>query len=78
MKSGDVFSPSGLTINAGDTVRVTNNDAVNHNWTENDIGLHSGDLPPLASFSFTFKNPGRYAYECTIHQPQMNGTITAR
>lgn len=77
MKTGNAFSPRTLTIDAGDTVTVTNQDLQRHNWTDASV-FASGDLPPAASYSFRFTRAGSYSYECTIHAPGMAGTITVR
>ncbi len=81
---GDSFSPSTLTINAGDTVSWSGLGG-NHNVT----GSSASDLsdfcgPGLNSFgtetscSHTFMTAGTFPYECTIHASccGMVGSIT--
>ncbi len=68
------FSPSQVTVNAGDTVRWTNNGPSPHTTTSTSGVWDSGTLAPGQTFSFTFTTAGTFAYHCTIH-PQMTGTI---
>lgn len=67
------FSPESLTILTGQEVTWVNNDSVNHTVTR-EGSFDSGNISPGASFSHTFKEPGVYDYECTIH-PSMRGEI---
>ncbi len=67
------FSPSTVTIEAGDTV-VWRNDSGSHNVAGD--GFTSG--PPSGAawtYSHTFPEPGTYAYLCQVHY-QMKGTVT--
>lgn len=68
------FSGPG-TVSVGDTVTVTNEDAVGHTWTEVDGEFDSGNLAQGDSFEFTFEEPGEYEFFCSVH-PEMTGTIT--
>ena len=61
------FLPPDLTINVGDTVMWTNNDALPHTATSNTSVWNSGTLQPGQSFSFTFNNPGAFPYHCGFH-----------
>lgn len=66
------FTPSTLTVKAGDTVTWTNNDSVAHSIksaTFNSSTLNTGD-----TFKFTFNTPGTYNYNCGIH-PTMTGIV---
>jgi plastocyanin len=71
------FSPAGMTITAGTTVKVTNDDRVAHTWTATSapVGFNSNYLNPGASYAFTFTVSGSYHYQCSIHT-FMTGTIT--
>ena len=71
------FSPPSMTIVAGTTIKVTNDDQVVHTWTSTSgpTAFNSGDLNPGASYRFTFTVAGTYAYECTIHT-FMTGSVT--
>jgi YVTN family beta-propeller protein len=72
------FSPPTLTVNAGQAVTFTNNDAVTHTATSTTGAWDSGDLPAGGgSFTVTLTRPGTYAYKCTIH-PSMMGTLIVR
>jgi plastocyanin len=66
------FSPATLTIAAGDTVTWTNEDDSPHTVTSGTFD--SGNLEAGATFSFTFTEPGTYAYLCSYHD-EMQATI---
>ena len=68
------FAPATLTITAGDTVRWTNSDAVEHTATSMSGAFDSGLLAQGESYSMTFTTPGTYDYLCTPH-PTMTGRI---
>jgi plastocyanin len=70
------FDPSAITVPTGTTVAWTNDDAVPHTVTSTDGAFDSGIFDPGGSFSFTFNEPGSFAYICQLH-PQMQGTVTA-
>src|SRR5919106_283916 len=71
------FSPSSLTIAAGDTVTFT--DTSGHTVTEGTNGTAVDD--PIvdetggADITVTFDEPGTYSITCKIH-PAMNMTVT--
>ena len=75
--AGGQFSPSTLTISAGDTVTFT--DTTGHTVTEGQDGTPVDD--PIVDESggsdieVTFDEPGTYNITCKIH-PAMNMTIT--
>jgi plastocyanin len=75
--AGQAFSPSTLTIAAGDTVTFT--DTSGHTVTEGTNGTPVDD--PIvdetggADIEVTFDEPGSYNITCKIH-PDMNMTIT--
>lgn len=68
------FSPSSITITAGETVKWTNNDAMTHTVTSNDGLFESGDLANGSSFSKKFPDKGTFNYHCTYHVG-MTGTV---
>ena len=72
--AGFAFSGAS-TVAVGEEVTVRNDDAVPHTWTADDGSFDSGTIGAGATFTFTFDEPGEYAYVCTIH-PTMSGTIT--
>jgi amicyanin len=75
------FEPAEVTINAGDTVTWTNDEAVPHDvdgrgpggdFTSGpEGGMEEGD-----TYRFTFDEPGTYDYVCRVHAPGMAGTVT--
>jgi plastocyanin len=67
------FSPTSVEISAGDTVRWTNMDPVDHMVAA--TIFTSGTISKGQSYEFLFTKPGVYNYECSIH-PSMKGTIT--
>ena len=75
--AGGAFSPTSLTVAAGDTVTFT--DTAGHTVTEGTDGVAVDD--PIvdetggADIEVVFDEPGRYNITCKIH-PNMNMTIT--
>jgi plastocyanin len=76
--AGFAFSPHTTTITAGETVTWTNHDGTDHTVTA-DNGAFDSTLADGQSFSFTFANPGTYAYYCRFHGAPggvgMSGTV---
>ena len=74
------FMPAELTVPVGTTVVWTNEDSVAHTVTAGtpdspDTALFdSGDMNQGDTFSYTFDEPGSFAYFCTIH-PNMTATV---
>ena len=66
------FSPTVVTIKAGDQVRWTNKDSVIHTATGENFD--TGSLKEGESKVVTFDTPGEYAYICTPH-PNMKGKV---
>jgi plastocyanin len=60
------FSPSDVSIVAGDTVQWIWDEGV-HTSTSSDGLWDSGILGPGSTFEYTFNNPGDFAYTCTLH-----------
>lgn len=73
------FSPGGMTVKPGTTVTWTNRDQVPHTVTSRDKGgvLSSQGLDTGDSYSYTFADPGDYAYFCAVH-PFMTGVVHVR
>ncbi len=70
------FSPKGIKIRPGTTVTWVNTDAVVHNVSQiQSVFLSPDELQPGQRFSFTFKTPGTFRYQCTFHHPNMNGVV---
>jgi plastocyanin len=70
------YSPDPISVEAGATVRVTNDDGTVHTLTADDDRFDTGDLDGGATGTITIDAPGRYGYHCTIHN-YMTGTIEA-
>ena len=72
------FSPSTMTIKAGDSITWTNMDTVAHTVTS-DSGneLDSPRFGKGQTYTYTFNTPGTYNYHCTPH-PSMKGTIIVK
>jgi len=62
-----------LDINGNYTMTGTEK-FVNSGWIWPE-GLSPPGLPPIDSFTVTFKKPGTYDYICVVH-PWMNGVVT--
>ena len=71
------FAPEITEVEAGTTVRWSNEDPAEHTVTATDADFESNNLAQGESFSFTFDQPGTYAYRCAIH-PEMEGTVNVR
>lgn len=74
------FSPSNLTIQAGDTVRWTNGaGGMLHDVTADD-GSFASQTASSFTFEVTFDTPGEFRYYCSVHGAPggagMSGTIT--
>lgn len=73
------FGPATLTVKRGTTVTWINKDGDAHTVTA--VGAKplfgSNPLDTGDSFSFTFNEPGTYAYFCKIH-PTMKGVIVVQ
>jgi plastocyanin len=68
------FSPSSLTVKAGDTVTWTNADSVGHSATADDKSFDTGIIDTGKSGTATFTKAGTFTYHCSVH-PSMKGTI---
>lgn len=73
---GFAFSPDNLTINVGDSVVWTNQDAASHTATSDDGGatFDSGTISNGMSWGMTFAAADTIPYHCTFH-PSMTATI---
>ncbi len=68
------YDPDPVTIAAGGKVTWINRDSAPHTATAEDGSFDTGTLEEGKLKSETFKEPGTYAYICSIH-PQMHGTV---
>jgi len=73
--SGTAFSPATVTIAAGEYVKWTNNDGVQHNATGGNWA--TPDLSQNASATVHFPTAGTFEYSCTLHA-NMNGTVVVQ
>jgi len=69
------FSPSVVTISAGDTLVFINKDGAPHNATADTF--KTATLNKGESGSITIADAGTYEYICSIH-PSMKGTIIVK
>lgn len=68
------YDPDPVTIEEGGKVTWINRDSDPHTATADDGSFDTGTLEEGKLGSESFKEPGTYAYTCTIH-PQMEGTV---
>lgn len=72
--AGRFFRPASITITAGESVTFLNDDGRDHTVTARDASYDSGIMPPGASYTRTYAEPGTYEYFCALH-PDMVGTV---
>lgn len=68
------YNPDPVTIEEGGKVIWINRDSAPHTATAADGSFDTGTLEEGKLKSESFKEPGTYAYICSIH-PQMHGTV---
>lgn len=73
----NLFNPSTLIINKGDTVVWTNKDSVAHTVIGDSGGPASGNIPANGIYNFEFNTVGIFSYHCSIH-PTMIGSVDVR
>ena len=71
------FAPKVAEVEPGTNVTWRNDDPAEHTVTAIDGDFESSNLGEGESFSFTFEEPGTYAYRCAIH-PEMQGSVNVR
>ena len=74
-KSG--FGPSALTVAVGDTVTWRNDDTGSHQVASKSAGFVSPLLGPGQTFSFTYKEAGRFSYQDDVVKKN-RGTVTVQ
>ena len=67
------FEPSVIEVAAGDTVTWTNDDNFTH--TVQVDGREDRTVERGKSVEIAFDRPGTYAYVCTLHSKDMDGTV---
>jgi plastocyanin len=81
------WSPTTATVSAGGTVTLSNRTAIEHgvHWVGGPetpgcsgipVGTTSATRGANWSGNCTFTKPGTYTFYCTVHGPEMTGTIT--
>lgn len=73
--TGSGFSPGQAQVDVGGTVTWKNATGVTHTVTSDTGVFSSGNLAQNATFAFTFRAEGVFAYHCAIH-PSMRGQVT--
>jgi amicyanin len=71
------FARETVTISAGQAVRWTNRDPVEHSVTFDGAEQGSPIIPRNGSYVHRFEQPGTYAYHCTPH-PFMKGVVIVK
>jgi amicyanin len=71
------FPTDTTQISAGQIVRWTNQDPLDHTISFEVEGPPSGPLPAKGSYAVRFDRPGTYPYHCTPH-PFMKGVVVVR
>ena len=70
------FDPKVIEIDAGETVTWTNEDNFTH--TVQVEGRSDHEVGRGESVEIAFDEPGTYAYVCTLHRQDMDGTVIVR
>lgn len=71
------FTPKEITVAKGTTVIWLNRDDAPHTIVSTEKKFESKALDTDDRFSFTFTNPGTYAYFCSVH-PIMTGKVIVK
>jgi plastocyanin len=69
------YGPKDITVPVGTTVTWLNKDNEVHTVVSKNGKFRSAALDTDDSFTFTFTEPGTYAFFCSLH-PQMTGSVT--
>jgi plastocyanin len=73
------FTPKDVTVKVGQTIKFVNDEDVPHNVkAQSGATFSSNTFGKGGSFEFTPKKAGKISYVCTIHAPNMAGTITVQ
>jgi plastocyanin len=75
--TGVKFAGETVTISAGQAVRWTNRDPLEHTVTFDGAEPGSPPIPPNSSYVHRFDKPGTYTYHCTPH-PFMKGVVVVK
>jgi plastocyanin len=70
------FEPPVIRVPVGATVTWTNDDNFTHDvHLLRPVEWHSQPLRPGERTTYTFAQPGEYAYECAFHPQNMKGRV---
>ena len=70
------FDPDEITVAAGGTIHVSNDDSTRHTFTSEEAGFDTElDAGASADVEVDTAEPGTYEWICKIH-PTMKGTVT--
>ena len=73
------FSPTAVTIGAGQFVRFAWVGQNAHNVTFDDASIGNSSTQTSGTFDKTFANAGTYTFYCSVHgKVVMSGTVTVR
>ena len=78
---GTSFSPSTITVQAGQPVCWTWSESISHNVHGDDDSFTSGAPANTGNFQITFNTPGTVGYHCQVHGSPgagMHGTIVVQ
>ncbi len=77
--SNFAFSPNSITVKAGQSVTVANNDSTTHTVTSDDgTSFNTNEIAPGATVTFTAPSkPGNYTFHCNIHK-SMTGVLIVK
>jgi plastocyanin len=73
--AGFAFSPSSVTVIAGETVTWTNRDSAQHSAAFANGGPRTRALSKDQTASLQFTTAGTFSYVCGIHGASMSGTV---
>ncbi|HEX2360322.1 MAG TPA: hypothetical protein VHH72_10965 [Solirubrobacterales bacterium] len=69
------FSPTSVSVLAGESITWRNDGQAQHSATANDGSFDTGVFGPGASRSETFSGPGTFSYYCVVHGLSQSGTV---
>jgi plastocyanin len=69
------FEPAAITVPVRTTVTWTNSDNFTHTVRLKASGEIIGQMAPTESVTYTFEVAGVFAYDCSLHPSDMQGTV---
>lgn len=69
------YSPSTVTIKAGEVVAWSNMDSASHTASTPDGGCDTKAIPKGATVGLVFPTAGTYTYHCNIHATMPTATV---